>query len=178
MDFVALKAMAAGGDEKAQVEVFLTRLGMGTVSFTAAKEQLQQLKGTDTFASMVDDAKSAEIQQHLVNLEFQGALDGLIKASVDERETARTQAADAMYAMKQEGRIPDSQMAYMFWSIMLSSAMQQEDKKKVLEIAGDWKQRLDPESRQDQRLIEQLDQVLEGAQSEGAPSDAPSAGGK
>ncbi len=167
LKFAALKEKAAGGDKKAMVQVFLRELDMGTIPMAEAKKHLKELEGTDVFGELVDDEMAAKIQQQLVNLEFQGVLETLSDVDPADRKKVLGDAAKAMYAMKEKGRIPDSRMSPYFWQIMLGYAQQENDTKMLLDVAQDWKKRLDPESRRDQRMIEQLDRLIEKAKSDG-----------
>lgn len=145
----ALAKKAAAGDAKAEKELFLVDLGLGTLTAEQIKAGAKKLSLSKDEQKLVD--------QSLTDVEV-----AAIFAQVSGRKLTADQAGEQIAAMVKAGRTPTEAQASRFWTSALQFAAKQKDAKLAEQAFGELDKRFSKDQRY-ARAIPQWQKLLEQA---------------
>lgn len=138
-----------------RADLLLAQLELGVLGYEEAREKMTKLKGLDKFIESVSAEQRAQLDQQMINLEFQDFLDNL------PQDKGRSEiieiAAKGILLREKRGEIPDGDAGMTFYNIVMIYGEQMEDVQMVEAAAASLKKLLDPEDELHKRIIADID---------------------
>ena len=142
--YLYLRKHADSPNATIRADLLLTQLDLGVLGYEEAREKLTRLKGLDKFSESVSAEQRAQLDQKMINLEFQDFLEKLPQDK-SRSETIEIAAKDILLREKR-GEIPDGDAGMTFYDIVMMYGEQTEDVQMVEAAAASLKKQLDPQN--------------------------------